>query len=159
MSPTDGAAHRLDDLLRREWLITNHLGGYASSTVPSLHGLLVAAMAPPVHRMVLLSRVEEVVHCDGWATPLACSEYPGAIHPKGNEVLRAFSHFRAGRIREVVVAVRGGRSRNRCPWRVYLHACGAAATSYRGASISFFCEESERCRCLRRACSRCAGYA
>ncbi|MEA2707847.1 MAG: hypothetical protein QOF78_448 [Phycisphaerales bacterium] len=97
MTPTDGSGRRLDDLLRREWLITNHLGGYASSTVPSLntrkyHGLLVAAMTPPVHRMVLLSRVEEVVHCDGWPTPLACNEYPGAIHPNGNEVLRAFAH-------------------------------------------------------------------
>jgi len=97
MNPTDGTGHRLDDLLRREWLITNHLGGYASSTIPSLntrkyHGLLVAAMAPPVRRMVLLSRVEEVVHCDGWPTPLACNEYPGAIFPNGNEVLRAFSH-------------------------------------------------------------------
>ena len=99
MTPTDAGQHggRLDDLLRREWLITNHLGGYASSTIPSLntrkyHGLLVAAMSPPVQRMVLLSRVEEIVHCDGWPTPLACNEYPGTIHPNGNEVLRAFAH-------------------------------------------------------------------
>src|SRR5918993_3916777 len=96
MIPTDGSGHRLDNLLRREWLITNHLGGYASSTIPSLntrkyHGLLVAAMAPPVRRMVLLSRVEETVHCDGWPTPLACNEYPGTIFPNGNDVLRAFS--------------------------------------------------------------------
>ena len=99
MTPTDAGQQggRLDDLLRREWLIANHLGGYASSTIPSLntrkyHGLLVAAMTPPVQRMVLLSRVEEVVHCDGWPTPLACNEYPGTIHPNGNEVLRAFAH-------------------------------------------------------------------
>ena len=55
----------------REWLAVNKLGGYASSTVPGLntrkyHGLLVAAMTPPVRRMVLLSRVEESVVCDGW---------------------------------------------------------------------------------------------
>jgi predicted glycogen debranching enzyme len=96
MTPTDGTGSRLDDLLRREWLLTNHVGGYASSTVPSLntrkyHGLLVAAMTPPVQRMVLLSRVEEVVHCDGWPTPLACNEYPGTIFPDGNESLRAFA--------------------------------------------------------------------
>ncbi|MEO6435555.1 MAG: amylo-alpha-1,6-glucosidase [Tepidisphaeraceae bacterium] len=88
---------RLDDLLEREWLLTNRLGGYASSTIPSLntrkyHGLLVAAMAPPVRRLVLLSRVEETIHCDGWPTPLACNEYPGAIHPNGHEELRAFAH-------------------------------------------------------------------
>src|SRR4051794_13803836 len=97
MTPTDGAGHRLDDLLRGEWLAVNHVGGYASSTIPSLntrkyHGLLVAAMTPPVRRMVLLSRVEEVVHCDGWPTPLACNEYPDTIHPCGNESLRAFAH-------------------------------------------------------------------
>jgi predicted glycogen debranching enzyme len=95
-STPDGSGSRLDDLLRREWLVTNHLGGYASSTVPGLntrkyHGLLVAAMAPPVRRMVLLSRVEETVRCDGWPTPLACNEYPGTIHPEGHQSLHAFS--------------------------------------------------------------------
>jgi predicted glycogen debranching enzyme len=97
MTLTDGAGQRLDDLLVREGLAVNHLGSYACSTIPGLntrkyHGLLVAAMAPPVHRMVLLSRVEEVVRCDGWPTPLACSEYPGAIHPQGHQSLRAFAH-------------------------------------------------------------------
>src|SRR5207247_6652041 len=97
MKPTDGSGHRLDDLLRREWLTVNHLGGYATSTVPSLntrkyHGLLVAAMAPPVRRLVLLSRVEEVVQGDGWPTPLACNEYPGTIHPEGHQSLRGFEH-------------------------------------------------------------------
>src|SRR5918997_1166227 len=81
----------------REWLVTNGLGGYAASTVPCLnarkyHGLLVAAMAPPVRRMVLLSRVEETLHCDGWPFPLGCNEYPGAVHPEGHRFLRAFSH-------------------------------------------------------------------
>jgi predicted glycogen debranching enzyme len=95
--PTDGSGQsRLDDLLTREWLTVNHLGGYASSTVPSLntrkyHGLLVAPMTPPLRRLVLLSRVEEVVHCDGWPVPLACNEYPGTIHPDGWQSLRAFS--------------------------------------------------------------------
>jgi predicted glycogen debranching enzyme len=48
-------------------------------------------MAPPVRRMVLLSRVEETVVRDGWSTPLACNEYPGTIHPRGDQSLRAFS--------------------------------------------------------------------
>jgi predicted glycogen debranching enzyme len=86
-----------DGLIAREWLATNALGGYACSTIPSLntrkyHGLLVAAMAPPVRRMVLLSRVEETVHYNGWPFPLACNEYPGTIHPEGHRFLRAFSH-------------------------------------------------------------------
>ena len=86
----------LEGLIGREWLATNGIGGYASSTVPCLntrkyHGLLVAAMAPPVRRMVLLSRVEETVHCDGWPHALSSNEYPGTFHPEGYHFLRAFS--------------------------------------------------------------------
>ena len=41
--------------------------------------------------MVLLSRVEETVICDGWSDPLACNEYPNSIYPRGDQSLRAFS--------------------------------------------------------------------
>jgi predicted glycogen debranching enzyme len=93
----DVSALPFDGLIAREWLVTNALGGYACSTIPSLnsrkyHGLLVAAMAPPVRRMVLLSRVEETVYFNGWPFALACNEYPGTIHPEGHRFLRAFSH-------------------------------------------------------------------
>jgi predicted glycogen debranching enzyme len=86
----------LDGLLEREWLVTNLLGSYSSSTTCGLnarryHGLLVAAMTPPTRRMVLLSRVEETLHCDGRAFELACNEYPGTVWPRGHELLRAFS--------------------------------------------------------------------
>src|SRR3954469_13421845 len=92
----DVSALPLDGLIAREWLATNALGGYPSSTVPSLntrkyHGLLVAAMSPPVRRMVLLSRVEETVFHDGWPPPLACNKSPAAMHPQGPRLRRAFS--------------------------------------------------------------------
>src|SRR5215204_537044 len=95
--PLDVSALSFDDLIGREWLATNALGGYASSTVPCLntrkyHGLLVAAMAAPVRRMVLLSRVEETVLCNGQPFDLSCNEYPGVIHPQGQNLLRAFHH-------------------------------------------------------------------
>src|SRR5688572_16954554 len=97
MNLSDGFAGRLDESLEHEWIVTNHLGGYASSTIPGLntrkyHGLLVAAMSPPVRRLVLLSRVEETIHHEGWPSGLACNEYPGTIHPRGHESLRAFAH-------------------------------------------------------------------
>jgi predicted glycogen debranching enzyme len=90
-------SEELESLLTREWLDVNHLGGYASSTVAGLntrkyHGLLVAAVSPPVRRMVLLSRVEETIVCDGWSTPLACNEYPNSVYPRGDQSLRAFSY-------------------------------------------------------------------
>lgn len=86
-----------DTLISREWLITNGIGGYASSSIPGLntrryHGLLVAAMAPPVRRHVLLSRVEETVVWNSGHADLACNEYPGAIFPRGDQLLRAFSN-------------------------------------------------------------------
>ena len=92
----DVSAMPLDALIGREWLAANGLGGYACSTVPCLnsrkyHGLLVAAMAPPVRRMVLLSRVEETLYHNGWPFPLATNEYPGTVHPEGYRFLRAFS--------------------------------------------------------------------
>ena len=86
----------LDALLAREWLATNGIGGYACSTIPGLntrkyHGLLVAAMAPPVRRMVLLSRVEETLWRDGHRFALDSNQYPDVIYPQGYRHLRQFS--------------------------------------------------------------------
>jgi predicted glycogen debranching enzyme len=94
--PFDVGTMPLDAMIGREWLVTNGVGGYASSTIPGLntrkyHGLLVAAMTPPVRRMVLLSHVDEVLHCDGWPHALSSNEYPGTVHPEGYRALRAFS--------------------------------------------------------------------
>jgi predicted glycogen debranching enzyme len=55
--------------MKREWLETNGIGGFASSTESGMntrryHGLLVAALHPPVGRMVLLSKIEETVILD-----------------------------------------------------------------------------------------------
>src|SRR4051812_4871018 len=94
----DLSALGLDGLISREWLAANGNGAFASSTLCGLntrkyHGLLVASMAPPVRRMVLLSRVEEMVIASKTQQfPLACSEYPGTIHPAGYTCLRAFSN-------------------------------------------------------------------
>jgi predicted glycogen debranching enzyme len=58
------------DLVTREWLVTNALGGYASGTVPGVitrryHGILIAALAAPLGRMVMLSHVAEQVMLPG----------------------------------------------------------------------------------------------
>jgi predicted glycogen debranching enzyme len=51
---------------RREWLVTNGLGGYASGTVSGVvtrryHGLLVASLPAPLGRMVMLNHLLERV--------------------------------------------------------------------------------------------------
>ena len=56
----------LQEGLKREWLITNGIGGYASSTVLGIntrkyHGLLVAPLTPPARRYLILSKVDESI--------------------------------------------------------------------------------------------------
>jgi predicted glycogen debranching enzyme len=51
---------------RREWLVTNGLGGYASGTVAGVvtrryHGLLIASLPAPLGRMVMLNHLLERV--------------------------------------------------------------------------------------------------
>lgn len=50
--------------MAREWLVTNGLGSYASGTISGVrsrryHGLLVAALAPPLGRTVLVGKFHE----------------------------------------------------------------------------------------------------
>jgi predicted glycogen debranching enzyme len=79
--------------LRREWLVTNGLGGYASGTISGAntrryHGLLVAALVPPVERTVLVGGLVEWVTYDGRRYPLCAHEYgDGTVDPRG------FIHF------------------------------------------------------------------
>lgn len=85
----------LDVALGREWLETNGLGGFASSTIVGLntrryHGLLIAATTPPVGRMVLLSKLEETLFIDDQAFDLSANRYPGAVHPQGFRYLKQF---------------------------------------------------------------------
>src|SRR3954470_21766250 len=85
----------LDEALAREWLETNGLGGFASSTITRLntrryHGLLVGATPDPVDRFLLPSKLEEVVVVDGLRIDLSSNAYPGVIHPRGYEALIQF---------------------------------------------------------------------
>ncbi|MEP6915352.1 MAG: glycogen debranching enzyme N-terminal domain-containing protein, partial [Acidobacteriota bacterium] len=55
-----------DPMPRREWLVTNGLGGYASGTVAGVvtrryHGLLVASLPAPLGRLVMLNHLLERV--------------------------------------------------------------------------------------------------
>ena len=85
----------LDSALTREWLETNGLGGFASSTIIGLntrryHGLLTAATKPPVGRMVLLSKFEETVMVEGQKYELSANQYPGAVHQQGFQLQTGF---------------------------------------------------------------------
>ena len=79
----------------REWLETNGLGGYASSTVIGAntrryHGLLIAALKPPTRRTLLLSKLEETLAVGNTEYDLSCNQYPGVIYPRGYRHLAQF---------------------------------------------------------------------
>ena len=79
----------------REWLETNGIGGYASSTIAGVHtrryhGLLVAAAAPPLGRLVLLSKFEETLIINGNRRELSTDQFPNAIYPDGYKYLKNF---------------------------------------------------------------------
>ena len=81
--------------LSREWLETNGIGGFSSSTICGLntrryHGLLTAATKPPVGRFVLLSKLEDTLVIDGGRYELSANQYPGVIHPHGLDYQTGF---------------------------------------------------------------------
>lgn len=82
--------------LTREWLVTNGIGGYASSTVLGAntrryHGLLVASFPPPLERQVLLSKVDEELTVGEDVFQLGVNEYrDGHIDPHGYQFLKSF---------------------------------------------------------------------
>jgi predicted glycogen debranching enzyme len=81
--------------LDREWLVTNGLGGYASSTILGIntrkyHGLLVAAFNPPVNRWVLLSKLDESLQIGNRSYDLGANEFSDVMHPIGYRFLSEF---------------------------------------------------------------------
>jgi predicted glycogen debranching enzyme len=84
------------DLSEKEWLVTNGLGGYASSTISGAntrryHGLLVASMRPPTERTVVVSKVEEtIIDKDSNRINLSSNQYPGVVHPNGYQWITRF---------------------------------------------------------------------
>jgi predicted glycogen debranching enzyme len=74
---------------QREWLVTNGIGGFASGTVSGnltrrYHGLLVAALLPPVSRMQLVAKLDEIAHYDAADYALGTNRWAsGVIEPQG----------------------------------------------------------------------------
>jgi len=81
---------------QREWLVTNGIGGYGSGTLGGLltrryHGLLVAALKPPLGRTLLVSKLDEVAEYDGRSYPLSTNRWVGgAVDPQGYRYVERF---------------------------------------------------------------------
>src|SRR5699024_9005298 len=78
-----------------EWLETNGLGGWASSSITGCntrryHGLLVAATNPPVERMALVSKLDEKIIVGNDCFELGTNDYGTVLHPEGFRYLQSF---------------------------------------------------------------------
>lgn len=82
--------------LRREWLVTNGIGGYAMGTLAGArtrryHSLLTASLHPPTRRTVTVADLDTWIEIDGRRFPLVTHEWAaGVVLPDG---YRHLEHF------------------------------------------------------------------
>jgi predicted glycogen debranching enzyme len=80
----------------REWLVTNGIGGFASGTIAvamtrRYHGLLIAALQPPLGRNHLVAAIDEIARYAGASYALATHFWAsGAVDPQGFLLLEGF---------------------------------------------------------------------
>jgi len=84
-----------DEGIKKEWIIGNGLGGFASSTVinartRTYHGLLVAAPENYPGRYLMLSSLDEEISTNEEIYKLATHKYPGTVSPEGFNYLSEF---------------------------------------------------------------------
>lgn len=80
----------------KEWIVTNGIGGYASGTVANLltrryHGLLIAALQPPLGRKLLVSKLDETATYANQTVPLFANRWlEGVVEPDGYKNIETF---------------------------------------------------------------------
>ncbi|MBN2803793.1 MAG: glycogen debranching enzyme family protein [Deltaproteobacteria bacterium] len=91
-----GQCTDINQALKLEWLDTNGIGGYSSSTVTGCntrkyHGLLVSRLNNPPGKFVLLSKYEESLFADNKETYLSTNIYSGgSLSNQGNRFITGF---------------------------------------------------------------------
>jgi predicted glycogen debranching enzyme len=90
-----GNQDSVNEYLTLEWLDTNGLGSYASSTILNCHtrryhGLLVAPLSQPAGKFVLLSKVDDFLYLNNKDHSLTAHQYPGYLHTGGYPFFRSF---------------------------------------------------------------------
>lgn len=81
---------------RREWWLSNGLGGYAAGTIAGsltrrYHGLLITPLNGALDRHLLFAKAEPTLVIDGQYYPLSCNHWQsGAIAPQGHMHIESF---------------------------------------------------------------------
>jgi predicted glycogen debranching enzyme len=90
------ACNHLPTAEKLEWLATNGIGGYACGTVSGLltrryHGLLVAALQPPLGRTLLLAKLDEAATYRGQTYLFFANRWAdGTVDPQGFQHIERF---------------------------------------------------------------------
>ena len=87
------------EVLSREWLLTNGLGGYASGTISGnvtrrYHGLLIAALPAPLGRVVMLNHLAEYLRLPDGRRVQIGGEEPSRILEGGTPAPHYVREFR-----------------------------------------------------------------
>jgi len=85
----------IENLLTKEWLLTNENGSYASSTIigcntRGYHGLLIGSLNPPVNRIMALACCLEMVLFKGKSFKLSTFEFDNKFAPSGYNFIKQF---------------------------------------------------------------------
>jgi predicted glycogen debranching enzyme len=124
----------------REWLETNGIGGFASSTISGAntrryHALLTAATKPPLGRITMLSKFEETLIIDGKTFELSSNQFPNKIYPEGFKYLKSFRldpfpvwtfEVEGAEIEKKIFMV-DGQNTTVCQWSAHLSETPASA--------------------------------
>jgi predicted glycogen debranching enzyme len=86
------------EITSKEWIVTNGIGGYASSTIIGTntrryHGILISSKNPPTERKLLVSKVEERMIFNNREILLSTNQYPGKIYPEGYKLIKSFTRM------------------------------------------------------------------
>lgn len=81
--------------IRREWVITNGIGGYCGSTVINArarkhHAYLVASLHAPVERYAVLNKTDEMIKIGDKEYSFAANGRPGGWNEEGQKYLQRF---------------------------------------------------------------------
>ena len=83
--------------IRREWALTNGLGGYAGGSVTGAinrthQGYLIASLHAPVQRYVCFSKTNEKIVTDSRTYDLSSDQFKGGCHTDGIQYIRDFTY-------------------------------------------------------------------
>ncbi len=86
-----------EDNIRREWALTNGIGGYAGGSITGAinrthQGYLIASLHAPVMRYVCFSKTNEKILCEDTVYDLSSDQFKGQQYTDGIRYLRNFTY-------------------------------------------------------------------